>query len=195
VRTAIRLSLREPVPASVAGRSAWRLDAEDHRVRDHRRRPGRPRLPLTVQPLDVAWENPAYARFLKSLASVARVIVIDRRGTGVSDRDSPADLSPLEDLVDDLSAVLDAVGSEPAALFGFSDAGALCAMFAANAPGTDLRSDPLCHGRRPYSGSRLPVAVVGAGVGGVPRRSAGGLGHPAIRGRGARIVRAKPRWR
>jgi pimeloyl-ACP methyl ester carboxylesterase len=84
--------------------------------------------------LDVAWENPAYARFLKSLASFARVIVIDRRGTGVSDRYSPADLPPLEDLVDDLSAVLDAVGSERAALFGFSDAGALCAMFAATRP-------------------------------------------------------------
>lgn len=84
--------------------------------------------------LDVAWENPVYARFLKSLASFARVIVIDRRGTGVSDRYSPADLPPLEDLVDDLSAVLDAVGSERAALFGFSDAGALCAMFAATRP-------------------------------------------------------------
>lgn len=84
--------------------------------------------------LDVAWENPAYARFLKSLASFARVIIIDRRGTGISDRYSPADLPPLEDLVDDLSAVLDAVGSERPALFGFSDAGALCAMFAATRP-------------------------------------------------------------
>lgn len=84
--------------------------------------------------LDVAWEHPAYARFLKSLASFARVIIIDRRGTGISDRYSPADLPPLEDLVDDLSAVLDAVGSERPALFGFSDAGALCAMFAATRP-------------------------------------------------------------
>jgi pimeloyl-ACP methyl ester carboxylesterase/class 3 adenylate cyclase len=80
------------------------------------------------------WENPLYARFLRSLASSARVIVIDRRGTGVSDRYSPDDLPPLEDLVDDLAAVLDAVGSDRAVLFGFSDAGALCAMFASTRP-------------------------------------------------------------
>ena len=84
--------------------------------------------------LDLMWENPIYTRFVRSLSSLARVIVIDRRGSGVSDRYSPDDLPPLEDLVDDLAAVLDAVGSERAALFGFSDAGALCAMFAATRP-------------------------------------------------------------
>jgi pimeloyl-ACP methyl ester carboxylesterase/class 3 adenylate cyclase len=84
--------------------------------------------------LDLAWENPQYEHFLRRLSSFARVVVIDRRGTGVSDRYSPDDLPPLEDLVDDLAAVLDAVGSERAALFGFSDAGALCAMFAATRP-------------------------------------------------------------
>jgi pimeloyl-ACP methyl ester carboxylesterase/class 3 adenylate cyclase len=84
--------------------------------------------------LDLIWDNPLYARFLRSLCSFARVIVMDRRGTGVSDRYSPDDLPALEDLADDLEAVLDAVGSERPALFGFSDAGALCAMFAATHP-------------------------------------------------------------
>jgi pimeloyl-ACP methyl ester carboxylesterase len=84
--------------------------------------------------LDIAWENPLYDRFLRRLSSFARVVVIDRRGTGASDRYSPDDLPPLEDLVDDLAAVLDEVESERAALFGFSDAGALCAMFAATRP-------------------------------------------------------------
>jgi len=84
--------------------------------------------------LDITWENPLYDRFLRRLSSFARVIVIDRRGTGASDRYSPDDLPPLEDLVDDLAAVLDEVESERAALFGFSDAGALCAMFAATRP-------------------------------------------------------------
>ncbi len=84
--------------------------------------------------LDIAWENPLYIGFLRRLSSFARVIVVDRRGTGVSDRYSPDDLPALEDLVDDLDAVLTAVGSERAALFGFSDAGALCAMFAATRP-------------------------------------------------------------
>jgi pimeloyl-ACP methyl ester carboxylesterase/class 3 adenylate cyclase len=84
--------------------------------------------------LDIAWENPLYERFLRGLSAFSRVIIIDRRGTGVSDRYSPDDLPPLEDLVDDLVAVLDNVGSERAALFGFSDAGALCAMCAATRP-------------------------------------------------------------
>src|SRR5918995_439679 len=84
--------------------------------------------------LDIVWENPLYERFLRRLSSYARLIVIDRRGTGVSDRYSPDDLPPLEDLVDDLAAVLDEVESERAVLFGFSDAGALCAMFASTRP-------------------------------------------------------------
>src|SRR5215204_1372309 len=84
--------------------------------------------------LDIVWENPLYERFLRRLSSLARLIVIDRRGTGVSDRYSPDDLPPLEDLVDDLGAVLEDAGSERAVLFGFSDAGALCALFAAARP-------------------------------------------------------------
>jgi pimeloyl-ACP methyl ester carboxylesterase/class 3 adenylate cyclase len=84
--------------------------------------------------LDIAWENPLYEGFLRRLSSFARVVIIDRRGTGVSDRYSPDDLPPLEDLGDDLAAVLDEVESERAVLFGFSDAGALCAMFAATRP-------------------------------------------------------------
>jgi pimeloyl-ACP methyl ester carboxylesterase len=84
--------------------------------------------------LDIVWENPLYERFLRRLSSSSRLIVIDRRGTGVSDRYSADDLPVLEDLVDDLEAVLDEVGSERAALFGSSDAGALCAMFAATHP-------------------------------------------------------------
>ena len=87
-----------------------------------------------VNNLDLAWENPHYARFLRKLASFSRLIMVDRRGTGVSDRYSPNDLPALEELVDDLTAVLDAVGSERAALFGYSDAGALCAMFGATRP-------------------------------------------------------------
>jgi pimeloyl-ACP methyl ester carboxylesterase len=84
--------------------------------------------------LDIAWENPLYERFLRRLASIARVIIIDRRGTGVSDRYTPLNRPPLEDLVDDLSVVLDKVGSERAVLFGFSDTGGLCAMYAATRP-------------------------------------------------------------
>ena len=60
--------------------------------------------------------------------------MIDRRGAGLSDRLSPEDLPPLEDLVDDVAVVMDTLGSERAALLGSSDCGALCAMFAATHP-------------------------------------------------------------
>jgi class 3 adenylate cyclase len=91
-------------------------------------------LPGFIGNLDLAWEYPPYARFLRRLASFSRLILMDRRGTGLSDRLSPEDLPPLEVLMDDLQVVLDEVGSERAALFGFSDAGCLCALFAATYP-------------------------------------------------------------
>ncbi|MFL5737919.1 MAG: alpha/beta fold hydrolase [Actinomycetota bacterium] len=80
------------------------------------------------------WELPSYARFLERLASFSRLIVVDRRGAGLSDRFSPQDLPPLEDLVDDLEVVLDAAGSERAALLGAEDGAMICCMFAARRP-------------------------------------------------------------
>jgi class 3 adenylate cyclase len=80
------------------------------------------------------WELPSYARFLERLASFSRLIVVDRRGAGLSDRFSPQDLPPLEDLVDDLEVVLDSAGSERAALFGAEDGAMICCMFAARRP-------------------------------------------------------------
>ncbi|MDX6591959.1 MAG: hypothetical protein QOJ13_1155 [Gaiellales bacterium] len=84
--------------------------------------------------LEIVWDNPLYAQFLRRLSSFARVVIVDRRGTGLSDRYSADDLPTLEELVDDLTAVLDTLRSERAALFGSSDAGALCGMFAATRP-------------------------------------------------------------
>ena len=94
--------------------------------------------------LEVIWESPLYARFLRSLGSFARLIVLDRRGTGVSDRVSPSDLPPLEDLSDDLTAVLDAVGSERVVVFGVSDSGVLSAMYASSRP--DRTAGLILHG-------------------------------------------------
>ena len=91
-------------------------------------------LPAFINNIEIAWESPHYARFLQRLASFARLIFMDRRGTGLSDRMSPTDLPPLEILMDDLVVVLDAVGSERAALFGSSNSGSLCAIFAATFP-------------------------------------------------------------
>ena len=91
-------------------------------------------VPGFIGNLDLMWEFRPYARFLRRLASFSRLIVMDRRGTGLSDRLSPQDVPPLEVLMDDLGMLLDEVGSERPALFGCFDSGALCALFAATYP-------------------------------------------------------------
>jgi class 3 adenylate cyclase len=78
--------------------------------------------------------QPLYARFLRRLASFSRLVLLDRRGTGLSDRLSPTDLPSLEVLMEDLTVVLDAVGAERTMLFGSSDSGCLCSLFAATYP-------------------------------------------------------------
>jgi pimeloyl-ACP methyl ester carboxylesterase len=84
--------------------------------------------------LELNWELRAYANLLRRLGSFSRLIAVDRRGTGLSDRLSPGDFPPLETLMDDLGRVLDEVGSDRAALAGFLDGGYLCMLFAATFP-------------------------------------------------------------
>ena len=84
--------------------------------------------------LEVIWDNPLCALFLQRLASRARLVLIDRRGTGLADRLAPQDQPPPEVLMEDLAVVLDAVNSERAVLFGSGDSGCLCALFAATYP-------------------------------------------------------------
>ena len=91
-------------------------------------------LPGFINNLEVIWDNPLLARFLERLATFSRLVIVDRRGSGLSDRLSPEDLPPLEDLADDITAVMDTVGIGRAALMGSSDCGSLCAMFAASHP-------------------------------------------------------------
>lgn len=67
-------------------------------------------LPGLISNVDVMWEWPAYARFLRRLGTFARVVVMDRRGYGCSERFSPDAPVPLEVIVDDVVAVLDDVG-------------------------------------------------------------------------------------
>src|SRR6202049_1935878 len=89
-------------------------------------------VPGWVSNIDIFWEEPACARFLTRLASLSRLILFDKRGTGLSDR--VADMPSLEVRMDDVRAVMDAVGSEQAALFGYSEGGPMCALFAATYP-------------------------------------------------------------
>ncbi len=87
-----------------------------------------------VSHLDYFWEEPSFARFLRRLASFSRLILFDKRGTGLSDRVPDTELPTLEQRMDDVRAVMDAVGSQRAALFGVSEGGPMCALFAATYP-------------------------------------------------------------
>ncbi len=80
------------------------------------------------------WDDPANARWMERLFSLGRVILWDKRGTGLSDRVAPDDLPTLEERMDDLRAVMDAAGSERAVLLGMSEGTVLSSLFAATYP-------------------------------------------------------------
>lgn len=81
--------------------------------------------------LELAWEEPRLATFLRSLAELTRVAIFDKRGVGLSDR---VGAPSLEDTMDDLLAVMDAAGFERAVLFGVSEGGPVSALAAATHP-------------------------------------------------------------
>jgi pimeloyl-ACP methyl ester carboxylesterase/class 3 adenylate cyclase len=89
-------------------------------------------VPGFISHLDLQWADPRIARFLQKLASFSRLIMFDKRGTGLSD--PVAGPAPLEDRMDDVRAVMDAAGSERAALFGLSEGGPMSVLFAATYP-------------------------------------------------------------
>ena len=87
-----------------------------------------------ISHVEVAWESPALASFYRRLASFCRLILFDKRGTGLSDRVPEDRLPTLEQRMDDVRAVMEAVGSDRAALLGASEAGPMCLLFAATYP-------------------------------------------------------------
>ena len=91
-------------------------------------------VPGFVSNIELMWEEPDYAGFLERLASFSRLILFDKRGTGLSDPVPPEELPTLEQRMDDVRAVMDAVGSERAALLGHSEGGNMCVLFTATYP-------------------------------------------------------------
>jgi class 3 adenylate cyclase len=89
-------------------------------------------VPGFVSHVELAWQVPGMASFARRLGSIARLIRFDKRGTGMSDRVSGA--PTLETRMDDVRAVMDAAGSERAALLGVSEGGPMSALFAATYP-------------------------------------------------------------
>ena len=87
-----------------------------------------------ISHLELLWEQPAAARALRRLASFSRLILFDKRGTGLSDPVPVDQLPTLEQRMDDVRAVMDAAGSERAALMGASEGGPMNLLFAATYP-------------------------------------------------------------
>ncbi len=87
-----------------------------------------------VSHLESGWDEPLLARFRRRLASFSRLILFDKRGTGMSDRVPDANLPTLELRMDDVRAVMDAAGSQRAALFGQSEGASMAILFAATYP-------------------------------------------------------------
>ncbi|RWP36931.1 MAG: alpha/beta fold hydrolase [Mesorhizobium sp.] len=89
-------------------------------------------VPGWVSNLDLAWSSPRLSHVLHRLGALSRLIRMDKRGTGLSDRN--VGLPTLEERMEDMRAVLDAVGSKHTVLFGGSEGGPMCMLFAATYP-------------------------------------------------------------
>ena len=116
---------------------------------------GRIRSTALVTALEYAWEGPP-GEFFSKLASFSRLILFDKRGTGLSDR--VADFASTAVRMDDIRAVMDAAGSERAALFGLSEGGPMSVMFAATYP-ERTRALVLC-GTFPVSYTHLTLPTI-----------------------------------
>src|SRR5258708_2945655 len=88
-------------------------------------------VPGWVSHVEAAWDEPTMARFFERLATFTRLILFDKRGTGLSDRVPDLELPTLETRMADARAVLDGVGSEESALLGVSEGASMCVLFAA----------------------------------------------------------------
>jgi pimeloyl-ACP methyl ester carboxylesterase len=91
-------------------------------------------VPGWISNVELNWDEPSHAHVLERLARFSRPILFDKRGTGLSDPVPLDRLPPLEERMDDVRAVLDAVGSWQTAVFGFSEGGLMSVLFAATYP-------------------------------------------------------------
>jgi pimeloyl-ACP methyl ester carboxylesterase/DNA-binding CsgD family transcriptional regulator len=91
-------------------------------------------VPGFISHVEYAWREPSLARFLRKLSAFCRVVAFDKRGMGLSDRELPERTPSLEQRIDDVRAVMDAVGSVRAALFAWSEGGPMSTLLAATDP-------------------------------------------------------------
>lgn len=110
-------------------------------------------VPGFISHAEHMWDEPHHARFLERLGKHARVVMFDKRGTGLSDR--VAGLPDLDQRMDDVRAVMDAAGFERASLLGISEGGAMAILFAATYPERCTRM--VLYGSFPQSRFWLPA--------------------------------------
>jgi class 3 adenylate cyclase len=110
-------------------------------------------VPGFISHLEHYWEAPPVVRFMQRLASFSRLILLDKRGTGLSDR--VAGIPTLEQRMDDVRAVMDTVGSQRAVVFGISEGGPMSALFAATYP--DRTSALIMYGAFPSFNYWIPT--------------------------------------
>jgi len=91
-------------------------------------------VPGWVSNVELWWEDPGWSAFMQRLMSFSRLILFDKRGTGLSDRVSVNEMPTLEERMDDVRAVMDAVGSKSAFVVGLSEGGPMSVLFAASHP-------------------------------------------------------------
>ncbi len=158
-------------------------------------------VPGFVSHVEVLWEEPAAARFMRRLSSFARVVLFDKRGQGLSDR--PGEPPTLEDSMDDLSAVIEAVGFSRPAIFGISEGGPMSMLFAATYP--DRVSSLVLYGTyaRMVNGPDFDLGVPSEGLDrwvetvrrdwggpvGLPFWAPSAVGDPELEGWWARLLR------
>ena len=119
-------------------------------------------VPGFVSNVEAIWQSPNRSRFLRRLASFCRVIIFDKRGTGMSDRGSQ--IFTLEQRMHDVQTILNEVGSDRAALFGISEGGPMSLLYAATYPGTNLSARSVRHLRQAFLVARLCVRLDGREV-------------------------------
>lgn len=93
--------------------------------------------------VELNWESPHLARFLSGLAGIGRLTTVDRRGWGLSERFSPADVPPMETLTEDLEVVMRAVGSDRTVIVASCECAAIAALFATATCNRSAVFDPL----------------------------------------------------
>ena len=138
-------------------------------------------VPGFVSHVEVAWEEPRLAQFLARLAAFSRLIMFDKRGTGMSD---PVASPPsMDQRMDDIRAVMDAAGSAGATVFGVSEGGTLSLLFAHAHP--ERAEALILYGSwaRRLAGPGLPVRPLRGAAGGHHRRDGPGVGYRRMVGR------------